>query len=224
MNKMDEQIVVFNSRYLNYLDGMPGVVPHHLFQSNISQFMDYIAPTFEVARRGDVEDDPTFKQVIPYVVVCDRKDRFLVYNRGEEGGEKRLANKWSIGFGGHVGREDCRGDFPPALPGTTQRFMQYAAMRELTEELEGWPVPHAVTGDAPVSYEAVAMFNLAFIQLEDTPVNSVHFGVVMKAFCDLRYPEEIGPKSEIAEVKWVNRQDLFNYEMEDWSEKLKWHL
>lgn len=224
MSKMDEQIVAFKDSYLNYLDGFPGVVPHHLFQCNLTHFAEYVAPTLEVVRRGDVEDDPTYKQVIPYVIVCDRKDRFLVYNRGEEGGETRLANKWSLGFGGHINPEDCRGEFPPTVPGSTQRFIQDAAMRELTEELDGWPVPHAVTGDAPVTYEAVSMYNMAFIQLNDTPVNSVHFGVVLKAFCDVRYPEEIQAKSEIAVTKWVDRTELEQYKMEDWSELLKWHV
>ncbi len=224
MSKMDEQVVVFDSEHLTHLDGLPGVAPHFMYQSNLSCFGETIAPTLRTERRGDVEDNSDVQQVIPYVVVCDRKDNFLVYNRGEEGGEKRLANKWSLGFGGHVNREDCPGDFPPSNPVAFMRFMRAAATRELTEELSGWPTPHAITGDAPVSYEALMMLHVAFIQLDDTPVDNVHFGVAMKAFCDIRYLSEIQPNSEIAEVKWVTRQELMKYELEAWSERLKWNL
>ena len=224
MNKMDEQVVVFESRYLPYLDGLPGVAPHHVHQSNISRFGEYVVPRMEIKRRGDVEEDPGYQQVIPYVVVCDNRDNFLMYNRGTKGGEKRLANKWSLGFGGHINREDCPGSFPPTLPGEHLRFLQSAAMRELVEELDEWPTPQGEVAGQPISYEPVSMFNVAFIQIEDTPVDSVHFGVAMKAFCNIRHPEWIKPKSEIAEVKWVSREEIFDYELERWSERLKWHL
>ena len=224
MNKMDEEVVVFERKYLGYLDGLPGVAPHYLHQSNITKFGDYVAPYLEIKRRGDVEENPEYQQVIPYVVVCDRRDNLLIYNRGEKGGETRLANKWSLGFGGHANQEDYRGAFPPTLPGEHLRFLQAAAMRELVEELEEWPTPQGSVDGQPISYEPVSIFNVAFIQLEDSPVDQVHFGVAMKAFCEARHPEWVKPKNEIAEVKWVQREQLFDYEMERWSERLKWHL
>lgn len=55
--------------------------------------------------RDDAEEDPSFKQIIPYAVFR-YGDKFLHYVRGGGGGEKRLASKGSIGIGGHINDSD----------------------------------------------------------------------------------------------------------------------
>ena len=52
------------------------------------------------------EDDERYRQLIPCIVVVNSKGQILAYNRGSKGGEKRLASKWAIGFGGYVKIED----------------------------------------------------------------------------------------------------------------------
>ena len=59
--------------------------------------------------RSDVETDPSFKQLIPYVVLRCGGELFH-YTRGTTGSEARLLAKRSIGLGGHISREDG----PPA--------------------------------------------------------------------------------------------------------------
>ena len=57
--------------------------------------------------RGDCETDPTFKQIIPYVIVYfQATGQILTYRRGPEVGETRLAGNRSLGFGGHINPDD----------------------------------------------------------------------------------------------------------------------
>src|SRR2546428_12219127 len=49
--------------------------------------------------RASAEEDPSFKQIIPYLIVRHRGRLFLV-QRSTEGGETRLFGKYSIGVGG----------------------------------------------------------------------------------------------------------------------------
>src|SRR2546428_6911151 len=58
--------------------------------------------------RAGVEEDPSFKQIIPYLLVRHRGRLFLV-QRSTEGGETRLHGKYSIGVGGHINRGDVEG-------------------------------------------------------------------------------------------------------------------
>jgi predicted NUDIX family phosphoesterase len=65
-----------------------------------------------VARHGRyldrpvAEQDPSFKQLIPYVVVRDGPRTFLM-ERTDAGGDARLHGKASIGVGGHLNPVDC---------------------------------------------------------------------------------------------------------------------
>ena len=60
--------------------------------------------------RGEMEQDPSFKQLIPYVVFryIDSADAVHVfqYTRGGGQGEKRLHAKRSVGIGGHISTLD----------------------------------------------------------------------------------------------------------------------
>lgn len=58
-----------------------------------------------VRRRGDAEEDPAWKQLIPYVVLRDRGRIFLM-RRTRAGGDARLHERWSIGVGGHLNPGD----------------------------------------------------------------------------------------------------------------------
>jgi predicted NUDIX family phosphoesterase len=56
-------------------------------------------------RRGDAEEDPAWKQVIPYLALRDGDAIFLM-RRSRAGGDVRLHDRYSIGVGGHVNPED----------------------------------------------------------------------------------------------------------------------
>lgn len=55
--------------------------------------------------RPRAETDPSFKQIIPYVLLV-HEGRVLHYIRGKKAGEQRLASKGSIGIGGHMNDSD----------------------------------------------------------------------------------------------------------------------
>jgi predicted NUDIX family phosphoesterase len=57
-------------------------------------------------RRGDAEEDPTHKQVIPYLVLRDG-ERWFLMRRTRAGGDARLHDRWSIGVGGHLNPGDA---------------------------------------------------------------------------------------------------------------------
>ncbi len=112
------------------------------------------ASTFEFRPRYEVETDPSFKQLIPYIVLACG-DQVFHYRRGSAGTEKRLEALRSVGIGGHISEADAAGGTDPYYTGM---------MRELTEEVElGCGFRERCIG---------------FINDDRTPVGSVHLGVV----------------------------------------------
>src|SRR5262245_47896142 len=80
--------------------------------------------TFSFRPRYEVETDPSFKQLIPYIVLkCG--ELVFQYRRGSSGTEKRLEALRSIGIGGHISEADAAGGDDP---------YQTGMLRELTEE------------------------------------------------------------------------------------------
>jgi predicted NUDIX family phosphoesterase len=55
--------------------------------------------------RSAAENDPAFKQIIPYVLLV-HGGKVLHYVRGKKSGEQRLVSKGSIGIGGHMNEQD----------------------------------------------------------------------------------------------------------------------
>jgi predicted NUDIX family phosphoesterase len=102
--------------------------------------------------RGDAEDDPGFKQVIPYLVLRDG-DRWFLMRRTRAGGDARLHDHWSIGIGGHLNPGD--GDVIGGL------------RREWAEEL---------AADFEPAFTPVGVLND-----DTTPVGAVHLGIVYVA-------------------------------------------
>ncbi|HET8586558.1 MAG TPA: hypothetical protein VFM74_01655 [Candidatus Limnocylindria bacterium] len=98
------------------------------------------------------EEDPSFKQLIPYVVVCSG-DRVFLTERTTAGGDARLHGKASIGIGGHLNPVDDGQD--PLTDGLR---------REWSEELET---------DWEPEFRLVGLLND-----DGNPVGAVHLGVV----------------------------------------------
>ena len=102
--------------------------------------------------RREVEDDPSWKQVIPYLVLRDGRRIFLM-RRTRAGGDARLHERHTIGIGGHVNPED--GDLMGGL------------RREWREELEA---------DFEPDFRLLGLLND-----DEDPVGEVHLGVVFAA-------------------------------------------
>jgi len=102
--------------------------------------------------RAIAEEDPTFKQLIPYVVARDGERIFLMH-RTDAGGDARLHGKASIGVGGHLNPVDDGAD-----------ALMAGLRREWAEELDA---------DWEPAFELIGFLN------DDTNrVGAVHLGVV----------------------------------------------
>src|SRR5262249_56256703 len=106
--------------------------------------------------RSEVEDDPSLKQIIPYVIFRSG-DAVFCYTRGKSQGETRLHRLRSIGVGGHVSESDADGR-------ATLDAYAMATHREPDQEVE-------VDSDG-------TMRRVGLINDDSTPVGQVHLGVV----------------------------------------------
>jgi predicted NUDIX family phosphoesterase len=100
------------------------------------------------------EEDPAFKQLIPYVVVRDG-DLVYLMERTDAGGDARLHGKASIGVGGHLNPVD-EGEDP----------LTDGLRREWSEEL---------LADWEPEFRLMGLLND-----DSNPVGSVHLGVVFE--------------------------------------------
>ncbi|MEW6523810.1 MAG: hypothetical protein AB1445_09625 [Bacillota bacterium] len=111
--------------------------------------------------RSAVEDDPSFKQIIPYVVLFDAK-HILCVRRLSAQSESRLHGLLSLGIGGHMNPA-------PGEPGFTG-LLAANARRELHEEL-------FLDCEPDVTW-------VAFINDDGRPVGRVHAGLLGLAQVD----------------------------------------
>lgn len=152
---------------------------------------------FKFIDRPKAENNPSLKQIIPYIVLQTRDLKMTaVYSR--KGSEKRLHDLKSIGIGGHINPVDNdlqAADFKQVLLSGMQR--------ELAEELEQRPL-----NDQP---DFVGILN------EDmTDVGKVHFGAVFRILTD--HPDAFVPGEELVDFNWVATDSLKNETLELWSE------
>ena len=150
---------------------------------------------FEFKERGVVETDPSFKQIIPYVVL-QTQDLKLTAAYLRNGSERRLHDLWSVGIGGHINPEDC-----PAHS-SFKDVVTAGMMRELDEELIKRP-----------ENERPAFCGI--INEEETQVGCVHFGAVFT----LRTlnPDLFKPGEELSDFTWKRTETLAKLNMELWS-------
>jgi predicted NUDIX family phosphoesterase len=111
--------------------------------------------------RPEMERDPSFKQLIPYVIFRHRepggRETIFQYTRGSGQGEGRLHRKQSVGIGGHISTLDAAAD------GSGDPYAE-GMRRELDEE---------VRVDSPYSIRCVGLIND-----DQTEVGRVHLGIV----------------------------------------------
>lgn len=100
INKDDEQVLVVKSDIIFKNKKWQG-----LKTDNLDYYVDLIKKNYEFKRRGDVETDTSYKQIIPYILF-KHQDKFFLYRYLKEAGEQRLRNDYIIGVGGHINKED----------------------------------------------------------------------------------------------------------------------
>jgi predicted NUDIX family phosphoesterase len=149
-DKAGEQVLVVPSRILSEagpFQGFSARSEHYLPRLLNPEHLLYL-------RRAVAESDPSYKQIIPYVILKWR-DRFFNYVRGKRAGESRLHDLRSLGVGGHIN------------PGDSNLFetpYREAMLREVAEEV-----------CIETAYEERC---LGLINDDTTPVGQVHLGIV----------------------------------------------
>ena len=189
---LDERVLIVPAREFDALGRFQG------FSPAADRYLDHLLapglPTFRP--RSEVEDDPAWKQIIPYVVFR-AGDLVFTYARGKSGTEARLRQLRSLGVGGHVAEEDADGR-------ATRDAYEVALHRELAEE---------VTLGSPGRLTTVGLIND-----DSNPVGQVHLGVVH--LYDLDEPLVEPREAALADPAFVSLADLIatRDRFETWSQ------
>jgi predicted NUDIX family phosphoesterase len=166
---------------------------HGFVTEDLDRYQSVIRERYVFKPRAEVEDDPSFQQIIPYVVFR-HDDLYFLTHRLRASSEKRLRKQYSLGIGGHINRADLSsGD--PILDGLR---------REWEEE---------VVYDG--RFEATL---LGLLNEESAPVSKVHLGVVFLVEGDtpniaIRETKKLG-----GELLTLDEMRRLYLQMESWSQ------
>ncbi|TWU28171.1 phosphoesterase [Bythopirellula polymerisocia] len=173
------------------------------FSRDLSTYLPALLESQQLSYRprSEMEQDPSFKQLIPYMVFrhtdADGIPCLFQYTRGGGQGEKRLHAKRSVGIGGHISTDD-------ADAGTIADVYRVGMQRELAEE---------VALETAYTEECVGLIND-----DETPVGEVHLGVVH--LFDLAEPLVSPREAEILNAGFRPICELLNEldDFESWSQ------
>ncbi|TPX81392.1 NUDIX domain-containing protein [Staphylococcus capitis] len=195
MSKFDEQIIVVPRKVL--FNDEKNAFNGFLHKNNIKGKDIFNALNeYEVKRRGDMEEDFTFKQLISYCLLENEKGEILVYERLSGGGEKRLHGQSSIGVGGHM--NDVMG------ADSINEVLRVNAQRELEEEV------------GLAKEDSQNMEYLGFINDDNNEVGKVHMGIVFKITVSTTDVE--AKETDTLRIKWVEKGSIESYDdFETWS-------
>ncbi|MFB3854699.1 MAG: NUDIX domain-containing protein [Vicinamibacterales bacterium] len=188
----EEMVLCIERSLLDEIGSFQGI------QTDIAPYVPRIlqAENTRFVLRSRAENDPSMKQVIPYVLI-QKDDTLLHYVRGKQSGEKRLVAKGSIGIGGHINHRD------ETLFTAGLEFYEEAVQRELHEELRM---------DGRFETEIVALLND-----DSTPVDQVHLGIVH--LCRLTGENVSKGEACITDLRFLTLPELLERreQMETWS-------
>jgi len=190
---IEEQVMVIETKVLEELG---------LFHGLMFDVDKYLAAIFvpgvpRFMLRSQAEKDPSYKQLIPYVIMsCQGK--YLNYVRGKKAGEKRLMGNRSIGIGGHINPVD-----DISLLGIYETYLT-AVEREVAEE---------------VNVETKHSGRIAALLNDDSnEVGQVHLGIVHHWRLD--EPKVTKNEQMITQMSFMTQTELEDVRdtMETWSQ------
>ena len=153
MNPPNENVLVVRRSLFDQLASFQGLnfEPQKYLDAFLSRGNNFFLP------RSEAENNPNYKQIIPYALIVFRKT-VLHYVRGKKAGEQRLIAKGSIGVGGHMNEGD------ESLFAMDEQAYRAGVEREVNEEIKI---------DTPFEDQIVALLND-----DSTEVGRVHLGIV----------------------------------------------
>lgn len=143
------------------------------------------------------ENDPSYKQIIPYVMAY-YQDQHLLLRRSKNQGEARLHGKFSLGIGGHINPETPMEGF--------SNIIEASLRRELDEEV--------------VFDHETYIKPLCTIYDPSSTVGQVHVGLAYAM--EVTSPGFTVGEPEQMTARWASRADLLEvYDlMETWTQIL----
>jgi len=191
----DEQVLVVERKVVEQEGMFHGLMfdveryVRKLFAAGVPRFM----------RRSEAETNPSYKQIIPYVIMT-HGGKYLNYVRGQRAGEKRLVGNRSIGIGGHINP----GDNLPLFNADFYDTYVTAVEREVAEE---------IILDTRHADRVVALLND-----DSNAVGQVHLGVVHCWTLDA--PDVTRREQMITQLGYLSPAELraVRDSMETWSQ------
>lgn len=186
-NTHDEMILVVPTATLFRNGSWQGIRTN-----SIDEYINCITTHQDYQPRSLMEQDARFKQIIPYMIF-KYNDTYFVMQRRASASEKRLANKYTLGIGGHIRQEDMMG---------SQSLFEWAK-REFHEE---------VTYTNEMNIRTIGLIND-----DSNPVGQVHLGVVLLLEGT---SDSISVKSELKNGTLLSLQECkpLYHTMESWSQ------
>lgn len=197
MSWRDEEVLV-----VPRADVFPDGAWHGFVDRDFDRYLEAIARHHTFKPRGEVEEDPDFQQVIPYIVFR-HGDRFFLTRRLKQSTEKRLRHLYSLGIGGHINRVDVT-DAPGADP------VIEGLRREFAEE---------VVYDGAWEHHLIGLIND-----DSNDVSRVHLAIVFEvsgASADISIRETGKLEGELLTLEEMK---IYYLDMESWSQLIYDHL
>jgi len=120
--KQEEKVLTIASNLIFQNNVWQGVK-----SDNLDYYLDLIRNNYQFKKRSEIENDPNWQQIIPYILFSF-EDKFFLYKYLKRAGEKRLVDNYQLGVGGHIN--------PADLEGENTDFLAGAGEREWLEEID----------------------------------------------------------------------------------------
>ena len=154
-----------------------------------------------LVQREMAETDPTYRQIIPYVMARDEENNILAYRRLKGVGESRLAGKISIGVGGHIDGPDLCYHESGRID--VEKTIESAAVREIEEEF-----------DLPI--QNAHLNTIGYLFDNSDLVGQVHMGVLMIMDVEGVVPPVESREADLQVMGWINKIESPE-DFENWS-------
>ena len=183
--KSDEKVLVVPAEIIFEKGRWQG-----LKKETLDYYLDLIKNNYQFKRRGDVENDPSFQQIIPYIVFSYKHPsassgqvKFFIYKYLPKAGEQRLVDTYQVGVGGHINEIDVNG----------KNILEEGMMREWNEE---------------VDYQGNLLEKklIGLLKDDSRPVEAVHLGLVYSFVGDspeISIKEKEKMQGELVELKEI---------------------
>ena len=211
-DKNDEEILVFDKEAFDSIysdipeEGVFTLGNDIYAEQDLLEFLDSKWNQYgSVQRRGDMEEDKNYKQVIPSMII-KQDDKYFTYTRLEGGGESRLHGKSSITIGGHANHLEDYWNF--------EHLMDVNAKRELEEEVYIIDSNNEEIDDHLRLTKNMSIKGLIYNELSN--VDAVHIGLLTM----IEIPSDWNVKvkeTDVLEGKFRTVEEIKELDLENWT-------